>query len=364
MPKTKILTGAGIVAAVLVVARVVLSGGNDQDGTAQAAPVTTGTVEQGSLSAAVSQDGLLMYRARRDGSPLPAINNARGTYTELPEAGSKVDCGGVLYRVNQKPVILLCGAVPAYRALHQGDGGQDVRQLNRNLHQLGYDAKARVRIDPADTDFTEQTERALKVLQRKKGLRATGTLERADAVFLPESVRIAKVTGQLGGAAQQGAPVLNATFGTLHVQVNLDPSEQGQVKRGDRAHITLPGNTTVAGTVAGFGRIAQAPAGQDSAAADATIPTYISLDDPRKASGLDRAPVQVEITTEGVGHALSVPVTALVGKAGGGYAVEVVRAGGRREPVAVELGLFGTADGRVQIEGGLRAGDRVVVPSL
>jgi multidrug efflux pump subunit AcrA (membrane-fusion protein) len=73
--------------------------------------------------------------------------------------------------------------------------------------------------------------------------------------------------------------------------------------------------------------------------------------------------VDVEITTEGVADALSVPVTALVGKAGGGFAVEVVRAGGRRELVAVELGLFDTTSGRVQVEGGLRDGDLVVVPS-
>ena len=71
----------------------------------------------------------------------------------------------------------------------------------------------------------------------------------------------------------------------------------------------------------------------------------------------------MEITTRGVENALSVPVTAIVGKSGGGFAVEVVRADGRRELVAVQLGLFDTAGGRVQVEGDLRQGDRVVVPS-
>ena len=104
-------------------------------------------------------------------------------------------------------------------------------------------------------------------------------------------------------------------------------------------------------------------AGKDANAGDATIPAYISLDDPEKARGLDSAPVQVEITTKGVESALSVPVTALVGKSGGGFAVEVVRAGGRRELVAVKLGLFDTAGGRVQVEGDLAEGDQVVVPS-
>jgi multidrug efflux pump subunit AcrA (membrane-fusion protein) len=118
----------------------------------------------------------------------------------------------------------------------------------------------------------------------------------------------------------------------------------------------------VTGRVASFGRVAQA--GQGTQAAAATIPTFIDLDDPAKAGGLGQAPVEVDITTKGVDNALSVPVTALVGKSGGGFAVEVVRAGGRRELVTVKLGLFDTGGGRVQVEGDLRAGDSVVVPSI
>jgi hypothetical protein len=352
--KTWVLAGAAVLVVVAVIGGV-LSGADHMTGDARAAPASTATVQRGELSAVVSQTGTLTYRARPDGSPFSAINHAQGTYTELPEVGDKVDCGGVLYRVDDKPVLLLCGTVPAYRALHEADAGQDVRQLNRNLHVRG-----------GGGAFTTKTEKALKALQRRdrRSVHVDGSLALGDAVFLPEAVRIAKVTSQLGGSARPGAQALNATSGTLHVQVNLDPSQQGQVQRGDRAQITLPGNTTVTGKVVGFGRTAQAPAGQDSSAADATIPSYISLDDPGKARGLDKAPVQVDITTTGVDDALSVPVTALVGKSGGGFAVEAVRAGGRRELVAVKLGLFDTTDGRVQVEGDLRAGDRVAVPSL
>jgi peptidoglycan hydrolase-like protein with peptidoglycan-binding domain len=341
-----------------------MSGAEHPTAAARALAADTVKVEKGELSAMVSQGGTLTYRARSDGSPYPVINRARGVYTSLPDNGDKVGCGGVLYRVDDRPVVLLCGTVPAYRGLHMGVKGRDVRQLNRNLHQLGYDADAHVRIDPGDKAFTSRTEQALRVLQRKKGVGATGGLGIDDAVFLPAAVRIAKVTGQVGGSAGPGAPVLSATSDTLQVQVNLDPSQQGEVKKRDQAQITLPGNTPVTGRVAGFGRVAQTPAGQGSQAAEATIPTFISLDDPAKAGGLDQAPVQVDITTKGVDNALSVPVTALVGKSGGGFAVEVVRDGGRRELVAVKLGLFDTGGGRVQVEGDLRAGDSVVVPSI
>jgi hypothetical protein len=350
--KRWVLTGVGVLVAVAATGGVLLSGGQGATAGPPVASVSTAPVQKGKLSAAVSQDGILTYRARPDGSSFSAINHARGTYTELPEVGAKVDCGGVLYRVDDRPVLLLCGTVPVYRALHVGDAGQDVRQLNRSLHLRG-----------AGGAFTTKTQSALEALQRRRDVHVTGALALGDAVFLPAAVRIAKVAGELGGPAQTGAQVLTATSDTLYVQVNLDPSAQGQVKQGDRAQITLPGNTTVTGKVDGFGRVAES-AGQGSGAAGATIPTYISLDDPGKAGGLDRAPVGVDITTAGVDSVLSVPVTALVGKSGGGFAVEVVRAGERRDLVAVHVGLFDTAGGRVQVEGDLRAGDRVAVPSL
>jgi hypothetical protein len=343
-------------AAVLVAATcgvVLMSVAEHPTAAARTLAADTVKVEKGELSAMVSQGGTLTYRARSDGSPYPVTNQARGVYTSLPDSGDKVGCGAVLYRVDDRPVVLLCGTVPAYRALHAGLKGRDVRQLNRNLHVRG-----------GGDAFTTKTQKALEALQRRRGAHVTGALALGDAVFLPEAVRIAKFAGQVGGSAGPGTPVLSATSDTLQVQVNLDPSQQGEVKKGDRAQITLPGNTPVTGRVAGFGRVAQTPAGQGSQAADATIPTYISLDDPAKAGGLDQAPVEVDITTKGVDNALSVPVTALVGKSGGGFAVEVVRAGERRELVAVKLGLFDTGGGRVQVEGDLRAGDSVVVPSI
>ena len=359
--KTWALAGAAVVAvAGTVVVTLYPTNAPQATPAALRAPANTVKVEKGELSAMVALDGTLTHRARSDGSPYSAINQARGIYTELPDEGDRVDCGDVLYRVDDVPVLLLCGTVPAYRDQHIGDKGNDVRQLNRNLHELRYDSDAD--IAPDDNDFTWQTQQALKKLQHDKGLEETGTLDIDDAVFLRGSARISKVTGRLGGFARPGGQVAQATSGTLEVQVELEASQQGEVRKGDRARITLPGNRSVKGRVHRLGKVART-AGKDDDVGDATIPAYISLDDPEKARGLDRAPVQVEITTRGVESALSVPVVALVGKSGGGFAVEVVRDGGRRGLVAVKLGLFDTADGRVEVEGDLREGDQVVVPS-
>jgi hypothetical protein len=355
------VAAAVVVAAAAAIGAVLAVSGAKQATAAQESPVNTATVERGKLSDLVSQYGTLTYRARSDGSPYAVINRAEGTYTELPEAGDNVDCGGVLYRVDDRPVLLLCGSTPAYRSLSEGASGPDVAELNANLVHLGYATRAR--LGPSSDHFSPETASALEKLRSKLGGDRTGSLKLGQVVFLPESVRIATVTGELGGSTQPGAQVLSATSDTLEVQLALDPSQRGEVKRGDRAQITLPGNTSVTGEVDRLGRVAQVTEGQNGAAGAAFIPAYISLDDPERARGLDRAPVRVEITTKGVENALNVPVTAIVGRSGGGFAVEVVRDDGRRELVAVKLGLFDTAGGRVQVEGDLRVGDRVVVPS-
>ena len=160
--KTWVLAGAAVLVAVAATGGVVVaSGGKDATAAAQEPPANTVQVERGELSAMVSLDGTLTYRARSDGSPYSAINQARGIYTELPDDGDKVGCGDVLYRVDDDPVLLLCGAVPAYRDLDDGDEGNDVRQLNRNLHELGYAT--------ATIDFTWKTAEALEELQHDRG---------------------------------------------------------------------------------------------------------------------------------------------------------------------------------------------------
>jgi peptidoglycan hydrolase-like protein with peptidoglycan-binding domain len=362
MHKRWVLSGAVVLAVAAAATGVVVatSGSGQSALPKEASAVNTGTVDRGNLSDTVSQYGILGYRAQSNGSPYAVINHASGTFTELPEAGAKVNCGGVLYRVNNSPVVLLCGTTPAYRSLSAGDSGPDVAELNANLVKLGYATRAQLH---ASRDFSAATESAVTKLQSKLGEDRTGSLGVGQAVFLPRSVRIAAVSAELGGAAQPGMRVAQATTDTLEVEVNLDPAQQREVKRGDDAQITLPDNTSVNGKVDRLGRVAQVPIGQDNTTG-ATIPAYISLNHPEQARALDQAPVQVAITTQGVENALSVPVTAIVGRSGGGYAVEVVDPGGRRRLVAVKLGLFDTAGGRVQVvEGGVHEGDRVVVPA-
>jgi len=378
-----------VLAAAIVGGAIIVFGGGASEPADGHQSARTARVERGALSATINLSGILTYRARPDGSPYSAVNQASGIYTELPAAGTEMGgaCwaasgawpwplagapagaagaarprGRGVYRVDEDPILLLCGGVPAYRDLASGAAGEDVRQLNRNLHDLGYDAAAGVEIDPTDDDFDWATRAALSKLQRDRGLDATGTLALGDAVFQPGPMRISKLSGRLGEPARPGAEVAVTTSDRLEVQVDLDALRQDRVRKGARALVTLPDNHSVRGKGDRGGRVAQAPETQGDAGT-APGPAIISLEPPAKARRFDRAPVGVEITTAGVESALSVPVTALVGRSGGGFAVEVAREDGQHELVAVNLGLFDSAGGRVQVEGEIHEGDQVVVPA-
>jgi hypothetical protein len=365
-PKAWVLAAAIVLIAATTGSVVAISAGGHGSQVASQSSQNTAPVKRGALSDTISEYGTLTYRARPDGSPYIAINQARGTYTALPTGGETVSCGDVLYRVDDRPVLLLCGSTPAYRSLSWGDSGSDVAELNANLVRLGYATRAQ--LDPSSRTFNSATVSTLQKLQWKLHEDQTGSLDLGQVAFLPESLRIAAVSGVIGGSAQPGAPVVSATSDTPEVQVSLDPSEQDAVKSGDRARITLPNQTSITGRVSGLGIVAQPPAEQDSAGSEgnadaATIPLSLSLDQPNKARGLDQASVRVQILTIGVENVLSVPVAAIVATSGTGYAVEVARADGKRDLVTVTLGLFDDSDGRVQIEGNVHQGDPVVVPS-
>ena len=185
-----------VAAAVVLVAAaatggvVAMSGAEQATPAAQEPPVNTETVERGKLSDMVSQYGTLAYRARSDGSPFAVINRARGTYTELPEAGDNVDCGDVLYRVDDKPVLLLCGSTPAYRVAVEGR-----QRTRRHASSTPTWCTSGTRPERSSTrpprHFGSGTASALEKLQSKLGEDQTGSLKLGQAVFLPESVRIA-----------------------------------------------------------------------------------------------------------------------------------------------------------------------------
>jgi hypothetical protein len=330
----------------------------DDAGVAQAKQKLAGDLPQvASAEAGLSNAEQALAAAEASATP---YDTSAASYTKLPAPGEVVRRGAVLYAINGQPTLLLYGRTPAWRAFRTGmTPGPDVAELNANLAALGYDA-------PSGDVFTGATAAAIDALQRANGVAETGELLLGAVVFEPGALRVTAVTPTLGQTVQPG-PLLTASSTRQNVAVQLDASQQAEVKVGDRVVVTLPDNSTTPGVVTSVGKVATTPSSDqsgDSGSSSPTIDVDIRLLHIAAAGHLDKAPVEVSVTTASVKDALVVPVSALVALGGGGYAVEEVESTGQHRLVAVTPGLFDDSAGLVQVAGtGLAAGQRVVVPA-
>ncbi|MEE9206121.1 MAG: hypothetical protein V3U50_03960, partial [Acidimicrobiia bacterium] len=140
------------------------------------------------------------------------------------------------------------------------------------------------------------------------------------------------------------------------VLVDLPADDQDLLEVGLEVIVEMPDGTEVPAIVTEISGIAVR-----NAAGDVVFETTIELIDETVGADLDQAPVDVLVVTDSRSQVLSVPVTALLALAEGGYAVEVEQPGGSVGLVGVEPGLY--TDGWVEVTtDGLAAGDLVVVP--
>jgi len=280
-----------------------------------------------------------------------------GTVTSLPRAGSVVERGDALYRLDGDPIVLMYGSTPAYRALQSGvSDGRDVRGLEQNLVALGFDPGT------VDDSFTSSTATAVNEWQESAGLEQTGAVELGRVVFLPGPRRVGEHKTSVGSVLSSGSEVLDTSSNKRVVTVELDASLQEMAHKGDRVEVTMPDGSLGRGRITGVGRVArelESSSADPDAEAQMVIDVTIELRSNRGAGRLDEAPVSVGLAQETRRDVLAVPVNALVARRGGGYGVELA---GRRRIVPVRAGMF--ADGYVEVSGGsIREGTRVVVPS-
>jgi peptidoglycan hydrolase-like protein with peptidoglycan-binding domain len=439
------LIAAAVLAVVLFGSGSSLHHGSD---TGVPAGDTTASVTRRTLSETSTVDGTLGY-----GSALELYDRLGGTFTWLPSVGAVIGRGGTLWRIDDRPIVLMYGAVPAYRTLKEGvSAGPDVSELNRNLIDLGFDPYGAI----TDVEsFGEATAAAVKRWQQAEGLSQTGEVELGRVVIAPGARRVTDVKVALGqdppgasaattttpatpttpttptpttpattlpavnkpaasktpekepgskspgedkgkptkekpvkeasakekpakeslaksspsreSAAGAGEVALTSTSTQQIVQLKVKPEQQQLAWLGETVTVQLPGGSQARGHITQVGTVASqskdsgneekgSPSGESGESGESTIPVTITLGHP--VAHLDEAPVSVELVKSVRSNVLTVPATALIATAGGGYAVEALELD-LRVTVPVTPGMF--ADGYVEVEGaGMREGMTVI----
>jgi peptidoglycan hydrolase-like protein with peptidoglycan-binding domain len=332
---------AGIVATALLVPRTAASA----DRQTSPIDVATADVTRGDLVENMRVKGTLGFAGAAEmGTGLA------GTITAVSPVGAVVDRGGELYRVDDRPVLLLIGGLPMWRDFALGmDDGPDVLQLEQNLAELGYFTR-----EP-DNEFAESTEGAIEKWQEALGLEETGRIELGRVEFSPGAVRIATHTATVGDAA---SPAIVTASGTeKRVTAFIAPNLKEVATVGATVSVTLPDGSKLDGTVQEVGAPVEKDDGMGGKAM--RLPIVVTLNDPALAEAYTDVSVNIALSLVKSVDALRVPVLALLAQPGGGFAVEKVSKS-NSTIVPVELGVF--ADGLVEIlDGAIAEGDAVVV---
>ncbi|MFI0417559.1 peptidoglycan-binding protein [Spongiactinospora sp. 9N601] len=181
-----------------------------------------------------------------------------------------------------------------------------------------------------------------------------------EIVFLPElPARLTKT------ALRAGEPVA-ATVGTVTgtamvINGSVDDQEAGLLREGLPAVIETGAGKTHPARLTAMGADARVPTEKSDEQADpGSVPVRITPAGTAKLREQAGAAVTVRITVgETEGEVLTVPVAAVITAADGRPRVQVEYATDRTRAVEVRTGL--TADGRVQVSGAIKEGDRVVI---
>jgi membrane fusion protein, multidrug efflux system len=349
---------AGVAAALLAVGTATAAAtgfgfgpgrtGGQGHGSGTGLPPATGKVTRQTLVDSQKESGALGY-----GDATTLGSRLAGTVTALPATGTVIRRGQVLYRIDNAPVVLLYGALPAYRALATGTKGPDVKLFEQNLYALGY------RGFTVDDTYSASTATAVAKWQKDLGLPKTGSVDLGRVVYAPGSVRISAQDAAVGAAVGPGGDVLHYTGTARVVTVELDVADQRLAHTGAAVAVTLPNGNTTTGRIAATKTIIKPAEGQNPAATK--IEVTVAIDDVKALAGLDESTVDVGFTASQRENVLTVPVAALLALAEGGYGVQVVD-GSSTRIVPVQTGMF--ASGRVEVLGaGLAEGMTVGMPS-
>ncbi|MCI1829970.1 MAG: peptidoglycan-binding protein [Actinomyces sp.] len=182
------------------------------------------TSQSGTLGRSISLNASASWS---DGADLRGVR--QGTVTEVGvTGGDRASEGAVLYTVNEQPVIIAQGAIPAYRDLAMGAKGQDVAQLQAFLNRTEGAGLAE------DGDFAERTLKAVSHWQKDLGLEQTGVVPAGQLLFVPTvPVTITWAQDFTAGAPAAPGEIIGTLGGTEPTfSIGLPPAQAAMVEPG------------------------------------------------------------------------------------------------------------------------------------
>jgi hypothetical protein len=209
--RARIAAASALVIAVAAALYLVLvsgsSGARSTNGNAGSRYTGSTTVQRRNLVEEDTESGTL-------GHPhsYTVYNRVSGTVTWLPSAGDVIKPGQTLFRIDNKPVLLMDGTTPAYRDLSSSDSpGPDILELNANLVDLGYNPDGII----VDDTWQAATTAAVKELQYDLGEGQSGKILLGKIVFLPGKQLVSSVLGSVGSTVALTDPSPQAEFVSL-----------------------------------------------------------------------------------------------------------------------------------------------------
>lgn len=270
------------------------------------------------------------------------LGDRSGVVTSAPPAGTVVGPGEELVRIDDAPLELADGAMPMYRELgwQRGDPlvGDDVRQLQEFLVGRGYDVSI-------DGVFGLQTRDAVRSWERDVGHVEDGRVDAGQVVFHDGPVRVVD-------AGTVGEPFDGAVVTSIdpEVVVRTTTADAPFFATGVEVAVDHPAVGDLVGRVVDVAAVVEAdgrPALDVRIAISGPVPEHA---------------IELRVTAHRTvaRDVLAVPVRALLPLGDGAWAVEIPAGSGRLDRRLVEIGA--AADGWVEIERGLEAGEPVAVP--
>lgn len=161
-----------------------------------------------------------------------------GTITEVVTQAGLMQPGDVVLRLDERPVVLIPGDIPAFRPLAEGSVGRDVAAIQDYLASLRY------RVDETRTRYSAVTTAAVRRWQESLGIEGTGVIGLGDVILIPGPAFAAPLRWtdavSVGATLGPGLPILERLAAAPVLAISFGGSPPAQLEPGTPGDVAFP----------------------------------------------------------------------------------------------------------------------------